>query len=81
VAWGVDGSLAGSKFGRLDRFEFRDAVENDVLEFIDGNRVAVGSYGPLKVFEKLAQILDGLALGAKSHNLNPVDARRGLQEI
>jgi hypothetical protein len=79
---GSSGSLRGAsvRFGRFAGLQLGDAFQNQVFEIIEGDRVEVGTSGLLKVFEKLRQILDGLACGFKSHDLD-LDAGPGSKEV
>jgi hypothetical protein len=66
---------------RLGCLEFGDAFQNQVLKVIEGCRIEVGNPGLFKVFEKLGQILDGLACGSTNHELDSVDAGRNSKEV
>ena len=68
------------RFGRFAGLELGDAFQNQVLEIIEGFRIEIGTSGFFKVFEKLGQILDGLACGSKNHDLD-LDAGRHSKEV
>lgn len=68
------------RFGRPAGLELGDAFQNQVLKIIEGFRVEIGISGLFKVFEKLGQILDGLARGFKSHDLD-LDAGPHSKEV
>lgn len=67
--------------GHFACLEFGNAFQDQVLEIIEGDLVKVGTSGLFKVFEKLGQILDGLAVGSTNHGLDSVDAGSGSQVV
>jgi hypothetical protein len=72
---------AAMRSGCIDCLKFSDAFQNQLLEVIKSGRIEIGISRLLQVFEKLGQILDGLACGSKNHGIYPVDAGRGPQVV